>query len=92
MQLVAYACAIDEPTSGLALVNVDSRHVDISGAGVDLTPEINWEDALGRWRAEVRRALNELQEGDVRVNGTLSAKDLRPFGLLSRVQELTRAS
>ena len=92
MQLVAYACAIDEPISGLALVNVDSRHVDISGAGIELSAEINWEEALGRWQADVHRALDELQNGDVRVNGALSSKELRPFGLLSRVQELTRGN
>ncbi len=88
MQLVAYARAIEEAISGLAFVNVDSRHVDMSGAGRDMTPDLDWDVLLEEWRAEVDRALCNLQKGDVRLNGVIPAKDSREFGLLSRIREL----
>lgn len=87
-QLVAYTMAIGEPVAELAFFNIDSRQVDYSGAGRDLTPDIDWDAELGGWQAEIRGALETLERGDVRVNGAMAAKDSRAFGLLSRIREL----
>ena len=88
LQLVVYACAVSEPVAGLGFVNVDSRHVDLSGAGREFTPDFDWDGALADWREEVAIAATELQKGDVRLNGALPARDTRTFGLLSRIREL----
>lgn len=89
-QLVAYSMAIDERVAELAFVNIDSRLVDYSGAGSELTPDIDWSSELAAWQDEIRAALHAFEPGDVRVNGALAAKDSRSFGLLSRVRELQR--
>ena len=88
LQLVTYACALAEAVAGLAYMNVDSRQVDLSGAGRELTPNLDWDNDLARWRQEVVRAAQELQEGDVRINGALPVKSSRAVGLLSRIREL----
>ena len=91
LQLVAYALALDAPVSGLAFVNVDSRQVELSGAGRTLTPDIDWDASLESWCAQVRAAIRALQQGDVRLNAALPARDAREFGLLSRVREVLHA-
>jgi len=88
LQLVAYACALAEPVAGLAYMNVDSRQVDLSGSGPEFTPDLDWNDDLARWRQEVVLAAQELQRGDVRINGSLPVKASRAVGLLSRIREL----
>jgi probable DNA repair protein len=88
IQLVAYACAVDEPVAALALVNVDSRTIGFSGAGVGYTdPEI-WPQQLAEWSDLVRRACAELTAGDVRIDLAQSVEDARPLNLLSRFTEL----
>ena len=88
MQLVAYACGLDDAVAGLAFVNVDSRQVDLSGAGRFFTPGLDWDSDLPRWKNEIRDAVLDLQKGDVRLNDALPIKTGRSFGLLSRIREL----
>ena len=88
LQLVTYACALTEPVAGLAYVNVDSRQVNMSGAGREFTPDLDWDDNLLRWRQDVVQAAQALQQGDVRINGALPVKTSRNVGLLSRIREL----
>ncbi len=88
IQLIVYACAVAEPIAGLAFVNVDSRNVDLNGAGRELTPQLDWESTLAGWRAEVLAAAETFALGDVRLNGALPIKASRSFGLLSRIREL----
>lgn len=88
IQLVAYACAMDEPVAALALVNVDSREIAFSGAGVGYTDPEPWPGQLGDWSTMVRRACEELTAGDVRVNSDQAVADARPLNLLTRFTEL----
>jgi probable DNA repair protein len=88
MQLVVYACALDAAISDLGLVNIDSRGVNISGAGRTLTPELDWDAALAEWRAEVERAAREFRAGDVRLFNLQNIQSARPLALLSRIGEL----
>ncbi len=89
-QLVAYTMAFEEPAAELAFLNIDSRMVDYTGAGRDLTPDIAWDTELARWQDDIRSAMRQFEKGDVRINGAIPAKDSRSFGLLSRVRELQR--
>jgi ATP-dependent helicase/nuclease subunit B len=89
-QLVAYTMAVDERVGELAYFNIDSRQVDYTGAGRELTPDVDWDSELAAWQDELRTALREFEQGDVRVNGAMAAKDTRSFGLLNRVRELQR--
>lgn len=90
MQLVVYACAVDDPVAGLGLVNVDSRAVDINAAGRAFAPDLDWEAALDKWKHQVQLAVAELQQGDVRIDGLQTIQAARSYGLLSRIQELRR--
>ena len=90
LQLVIYACAVDEPVSDLGLVNIDSRSIGISGAGRTFTPDLDWASALQDWRNEVEAAAGEMSRGDVRINGLQSRQAARPLALLSRISELRR--
>lgn len=90
IQLVAYACALQETVSALALVNIDSRDVSFDGAGRGYTDEASWHDELRQWQQSVRTACAELGRGDVRVDRYQSIADARPFNLLSRFTELRR--
>jgi ATP-dependent helicase/nuclease subunit B len=92
LQLVVYACALAAPVAGLGFVNVDSRHVDLSAAGTEFTPDFVLDGALADWRQAVIAAAHELQQGDVRLNGALPVKSSRTFGLLSRIRELLHDS
>jgi probable DNA repair protein len=87
-QLVAYSLAVAGPVGELAYLNVDSRHVELNGAGRDLTPDLDWDAALGQWQDELRAAMRRFELGDVRINGARPAKDARSFGLLARIREL----
>ena len=84
-QLVAYACAIDEPVAELALANVDSRSVVFHGAGAGNTED--WPGVLAAWSERVRIACAEITRGDVRLNRYQSADDARPLNLLTRFTE-----
>lgn len=90
MQLVVYALAVSEPVAGLGLINVDSRAVDINGAGSDFTPDLDWDETLANWKSEVSDAAHEIRRGDVRINGLLDRRGSRPLSLLSRIAELRR--
>ena len=87
-QLVAYACAIEEPVVALALANVDSRIVGFHGAGEGFDDSESWDDELAMWCAAVRSACAQIAAGDVRIDGRQSAADARPLNLLSRFTEL----
>jgi len=88
IQLVAYACAVDEPVAALALVNVDSRSTGFNGAGAGYTDPDEWPDQLAVWSELVHRACEELTAGDVRIDLTQAISVARPFNLLSRFTEL----
>jgi ATP-dependent helicase/nuclease subunit B len=90
MQLVVYACAMDRPIGGIALLNVDSRGVVLDGAGQQLTPKLDWDEALGNWKGQVEAAARNIVAGDVRINAQQSAQAARPLSLLSRHRELSR--
>jgi probable DNA repair protein len=89
-QLVVYACAVDGAVSDLGLVNVDSRGVNISGAGRTLSPALDWEAKLAEWRAAIERAARDFRAGDVRLTSQHSLQSARPLAPLSRVGELRR--
>jgi ATP-dependent helicase/nuclease subunit B len=88
IQLVAYACAVDEPVAALALVNVDSRTMGFNGAGTGFTDPDRWPEQLAEWSALVRSACRDLSHGDVRLNSTQAVLDARPLNLLTRFTEL----
>ena len=90
VQLVVYACALEDPVGGLALVNIDTRQISIDGAGRDLTPELNWDDVLAQWKSQVKITASQLRGGDVRINGLQNTQATRPLSLLSRIGELRR--
>lgn len=92
MQLVAYSMALDGSVADLAYLNVDSRQVTMSGAGQNLTPDIDWDDNLARWQGEVETAVAELAAGDVRMLSSAVSDDVRTLGLLSRIREFERSA
>lgn len=87
-QLVAYACAVDEPVAALVLANVDSRVIGFHGAGSGFTDIDTWPDQLDKWSRIVRDACAEIARGDVRINRYQNAPDARPLNLLTRFTEL----
>ncbi|MBU2677419.1 MAG: PD-(D/E)XK nuclease family protein [Gammaproteobacteria bacterium] len=90
IQLIAYACAIEEVVSAVALVNIDMREMSFDGAGRGYTDEAAWPDALESWKQLVRSTCADMSRGDVRMNGVQVVKDARPINLLSRYTELRR--
>ena len=90
IQLIAYACALDDPVSAVALVNIDTREVAFVGAGQGYTDEADWYDSLSDWKRRVKTACTELSQGDVRINRVQGIKVARYFNLLSRYTELRR--
>ena len=88
IQLIVYACALPEPIADIGLFNVDSRAVGIDGAGRNLSPDLDWDAELGRWREMVREAARSLMQGDVRLAWPYNLKAGRPLSLLSRIAEL----
>jgi hypothetical protein len=91
LQLVAYACSIEQIVAALALVNIDSREIVFDGAGRGFGKvEENWCESLEEWKAEVRSACERLSRGDVRINMEQSVTDARSLNLLSRFTELLR--
>lgn len=91
IQLIAYALALDDPVSAVALANIDSRAMSFAGAGHGYTDGVAWDETLDRWKSLVRMACRDLSGGDVRINATQAVKDARDFNLLSRYTELLRA-
>jgi probable DNA repair protein len=92
IQLIAYALALDDPVSAVAIVNIDSREMSFSGAGHGYTDSAVWDETLAGWKSLVRAACTELSAGDVRINGTQAVRDARDFNLLSRYTELRRGN
>jgi hypothetical protein len=90
LQLVVYAFALAEPVSGIGLLNVDTRSITLDGAGRELSPKLNWDDALARWRDKVAAAAGEIAAGDIRINMLQNTQAARPLSILSRHQELLR--
>lgn len=90
IQLVAYACALDDQVAALALVNVDSREIAFDGAGRDYKKNENWTQTLADWQRLVHVACTQLRVGDVRINGRQGVTEARPLNLLSRYTELSR--
>ena len=90
IQLFVYASATDAPVSALALVNVDSREIAFDGAGRGFTDTDEWPELLGRIKAEISRACEDLSAGDIRVNIEQNLKSARPLNLLTRYTELRR--
>ena len=90
IQLVAYACALDDPVSALILVNIDSRELSFDGAGRGYSDDSSWNDSLAGWKRQVATACKEMSLGDVRINRLQGVKDARYFNLLSRYTELRR--
>lgn len=90
MQLIAYACGIDEPVAGIGLVNIDSRAINFDGAGEAFRSDPDWAEKLMHWRANVMDAARDIGHGDVRINASQTVQAARPLGLLSRFRELNR--
>ena len=88
IQLVAYACALDEPVVALALANVDSRVVGFRGAGEGFVEIDDWDERLAGWSSVVRDACRRIAAGDVSLNKRQSVDEARPLNLLSRFTEL----
>ena len=90
IQLVAYACALEDQVAALALVNVDSREIVFDGAGRGYKKSENWAQTLEEWQRLVHVACTALRVGDVRLNGLQGVTEARPLNLLSRYTELSR--
>jgi probable DNA repair protein len=88
IQLVAYACVVDEPVGALVLANVDSRVVGFNGAGEGFSETEDWDAQLGAWSEQVREACRQIARGDVRIDRHQSVEDARPLNLLTRFTEL----
>lgn len=91
LQLVVYACAVSEAVADLGLFNIDSRGVDIDGAGRHFTPKIDWDDSFSRWKGLVAGAAANLRRGDVRLEALQTNDSARTLMLLSRLGEIRRA-
>jgi probable DNA repair protein len=91
VQLVAYACAVDEPVAALVLANVDSRVVGFHGAGEGFSDEEDWDERLAAWSDRVRGACGDIARGDVRINRHQSVEEARSLNLLTRYTELRNA-
>ncbi len=90
LQLVVYAFALARPVSGIGLLNVDTRSIALDGAGRELSPKLNWDDALARWKEKVAAAADAIAAGDVRINMLQNTQAARPLSILSRYRELLR--
>jgi exodeoxyribonuclease-5 len=90
MQLVVYARALRETVTAVGLINVDSRGVAIDAIGRDFAPDLDWDEAMADWKAQVDAAADEIRQGDVRINMQQNVQAARPLGLLSRIRELQR--
>jgi ATP-dependent helicase/nuclease subunit B len=90
IQLVVYACALEQAVAGLGLVNIDSRSVSIDAAGPAFAADAEWDRSLGGWKHRVEAAARAMQRGDVRINANQDIQSSRPLSLLSRISELRR--
>ncbi len=94
LQLVVYACALDESIGGLVLVNIDSRSIIYSGAGADVPWDRKradqWPERLAAWQEKVANAMRQIARGDARINLSLPGDKTRPLSILSRFEERSR--
>ena len=91
IQLVAYACAVDEAVAALVLANVDSRAVGFHGAGEGFSDIEDWDERLAAWSDRVQGACQDIARGDVRISRRQSVEDARSLNLLTRFTELRNA-
>jgi probable DNA repair protein len=89
MQLVVYACAVAGDVGGIGLFNIDSRSIALDAASRDLSPKLDWDSSLTRWKHLVATAAAEIVAGDIRINARSNAQQVRPLALLSRYRELS---
>ena len=94
LQLVVYACALDERIGGLVLMNIDSRTILYKGTGAsgewDAKGAGIWPQRLAAWKAGVDAAMQQIAEGDARINLDLPSDQTRPLNILSRFEERRR--
>ena len=94
LQLVVYACALDERIGGLLLINIDSRTILYKGTGAsgewDAKGAGIWPQRLAAWKAGVDAAMQQIAEGDARINLDLPSDQTRPLNILSRFEERRR--
>ena len=94
LQLVVYACALEESIGGLVLINIDSRTILYKGTGAsgewDAKGADLWPERIAAWKERVAGAMQQIAKGDVRLNLNLPIEDTRPLNILSRFQELRR--
>lgn len=95
LQLVVYACALDEKIGGLVLINIDSRSIRYSGAAAsgewDGKRADQWTERLSAWQERVATAIQQIAKGDARINLNLPSDKTRPLNILSRFEERIRA-
>ena len=94
LQLVVYACALDESVGGLVLINIDSRSIAYKGSGGSVAWDAKradqWPQRLAAWKDKVAMAMQQIAAGDVRINLDLQTQQTRPLNILSRFEERRR--
>jgi probable DNA repair protein len=94
LQLVVYACALEEIIGGLVLINIDSRSIQYRGTGGsvewDAKHADQWPERLTAWKEKVARAMRQISQGDARLNLDLPSERMRPLNVLSRFEERRR--
>lgn len=95
LQVVVYAAALEEEVGALALLNIGSRAILYKGVGGSVAwndvVQSDWQDMLRNWKQRVYAAMEQMGDGDVRINLQLSTEQSRPLNVLSRAEELKRA-
>ncbi len=89
-QLFIYAAATSIPVSALLLVNVDSREINLDGAGRGFTSIEEWPGVLQHVKEQIAKACEMLSAGDVRINIQQGVQGARPLNVLTRYTELRR--
>ncbi len=94
LQLVVYACALDELIGGLVLINIDTRTILYKGTGAsgewDAKGAEIWPERLAAWKGRVTTAMQQIAKGDARINLNLPSDETRPLNILSRFEERRR--
>lgn len=94
LQLVVYACALDESVGGLVLINIDSRSIAYKGSGGSVAWDAKragqWPERLAAWKEKVAMAMQQIAAGDARINLDLQSGQSRPLNILSRFEERRR--
>jgi hypothetical protein len=94
LQLVVYACALDEKVGGLVLINIDTRSIEYKGTGGssswDTKRADQWIERMTTWKEKVGMLMQQIATGDIRINLNLSTKQAKTLNILSRFEELRR--